>query len=65
MDEESLAEKALRFTLSQDITAAIPPGDERLYRMALSHAMRFKPMDDEEISLLLKQTKNMKPLFPL
>jgi hypothetical protein len=30
--------KALRFTLSEDITAAIPPGDERLFRIALAAA---------------------------
>jgi predicted aldo/keto reductase-like oxidoreductase len=65
VDEESLAEKALRFTLTQDITAAIPPGDERLYKMALSLAMRFKPMDDEEITNLFEQTNNNEPLFPL
>jgi predicted aldo/keto reductase-like oxidoreductase len=65
VDEESLAEKALRFTLSQDVTAAIPPGDEKLYRMALSLAQGFNPMDDEEISLLLEQTKSIEPLFPL
>lgn len=65
VDDESFAEKALRFTLSQEITAAIPPGDERLYKMALSLARRFKPMDDDEIGSLLEQTKNMEPLFPL
>jgi len=65
VDNESLAEKALRFTLSQDITAAIPPGDERLYKMALDLAMHYKPMDNEEINLLFEQTKNKKPLFPL
>jgi predicted aldo/keto reductase-like oxidoreductase len=65
VDDKSLAEKALRFTLSQEITAAIPPGDERLYKMALSLARRFKPMDDDEIGSLLEQTKNMEPLFPL
>ncbi len=65
VDDESLAEKALRFALSQDITAAIPPGDENLYKIALSLAMRFKPMDDEEITNLFEQTKNKEPLFPL
>lgn len=65
VDDESLAEKALRFALSQDITAAIPPGDENLYKMALSLAMRFKPMDDEEINQLFAQTRNLEPLFPL
>jgi predicted aldo/keto reductase-like oxidoreductase len=65
VENESLAEKALRFTLSQDITAAIPPGDVRLYKMALSLAQRYKPMDDFEISMLMEQTRSMEPLFPL
>ena len=65
VDEESLAEKALRFTLSQDITAAIPPGDEKLYKMALTLAQRYHPMDDGEISMLMEQNKSMEPLFPL
>lgn len=65
VDGQSLAEKALRFTLTQDITAAIPPGDEQLYKMALSLAMRFKPMNEQEIIQLFEQTKNSEPLFPL
>jgi predicted aldo/keto reductase-like oxidoreductase len=65
VDEKTLAEKALRFTLSQDITAAIPPGDERLYKMALELAIRYEPMEDEEINSLIQQTKNTEPLFPL
>ncbi len=65
VDDESLAEKALRFALSQDITAAIPPGDENLYKMALSLATRFKPMDDHEMNLLFKESENLEPLFPL
>ena len=65
VDDVSLADKALRFTLSQEITAAIPPGDERLYKMALTLARQFKPMSENEMSSLLKQTQNIKPLFPL
>ena len=65
VDNESLAEKALRFTLTQDVTAAIPPGDERLYKMALDLAMRYKPLDNEENDLLFEETKNTTPLFPL
>ncbi len=65
LEETTLAEKALRFTLTQDITAAIPPGDERLYKMALKMAMQYKPMKDNEIVELMEQTKNEEPLFPL
>lgn len=65
VEEETLAEKALRFTLTEDITAAIPPGDERLYKMALKMALHYKPMAEDEITDLFEQTKNKEPLFPL
>ena len=65
IDKESLAEKALRFTLSQDITAAIPPGDERLYKIALAMARRFKPMSDGEIKQLFSEAHNLEPLFSI
>ncbi len=57
------AEQALRFTLSQPITAAIPPGDENLYEMALSLAPSFQPMKEEEISRLLDSTAGVEPIF--
>lgn len=65
IDDEALAEKALRFTLSQDITAAIPPGDEHLYAMALNLARRFTFMDEKEQKALLTSTEGLKSLFPL
>jgi predicted aldo/keto reductase-like oxidoreductase len=65
VEDPDLAEKALRFTLSQDITAAIPPGDERWYNMALKFARRFEPMDFDEQEKLLTATMGVKPLFPL
>ena len=39
------AELALRFTLSQPITAAIPPGEAALFRMAMQFAERFRPLE--------------------
>ena len=54
---------ALRFTLSQPITAAIPPGDERLFRLALSVAERFKTVTDEERKLLESKAAALKPIF--
>ena len=65
VSEKSLAEQALRFTLSQDITAAIPPGDENLYQQALNHARYFKTMNEVEQKELLATTKDLIPLFPL
>jgi predicted aldo/keto reductase-like oxidoreductase len=65
IDNESLAEKALRFTLSQEITAAIPPGDEGLFRMALKLALRYKPLGEEDIKMLFAQATSKVSLFPL
>ncbi|MFB3825838.1 MAG: aldo/keto reductase [Bryobacteraceae bacterium] len=64
LDDPEQARQALRFTLSQDITAAVPPGDERLFRLALDIAARFKPMSPSEQKKLLAATAGIKPIFP-
>lgn len=61
--DPDLAAKAVRFTLSQEITAAVPPGDERCYRMALDIAAGFKPMSKTEQAALLAAAKGLEPLF--
>ena len=64
-DEPSFAERALRFTLSEPVTAALPPGDERLFRLAVNIARSFSPMGEAEKQELLAETAGMRPLFPL
>jgi predicted aldo/keto reductase-like oxidoreductase len=61
--DEALAEKALRFTLSEDITAAIPPGEELFYKRALEIATRFEPLTQKGRTELLAQTAGVEPLF--
>jgi predicted aldo/keto reductase-like oxidoreductase len=63
IDNEELAEKAVRFTLSEDITAAIPPGEEKLFWMALDIAGRFRPLDLNERTNLLTSARGVKPIF--
>jgi aryl-alcohol dehydrogenase-like predicted oxidoreductase len=65
IEDRELASKALRFTLSEDITAAIPPGDENIFRMALDFAAAFRPLTGKERQELLASAKSIKPLFPL
>jgi aryl-alcohol dehydrogenase-like predicted oxidoreductase len=65
IDDREQARQALRFTLSEDITAAIPPGDERMFRMALELAAEFKPLSPAERKRLLASAKGIKPLFPV
>ncbi len=57
------AELGLRFTLSQPVTAVVPPAEESLFRLALDLAMRFKPLDpagDQELRTLAAR---LKPIF--
>ena len=56
-------ELAARFTLSQPITAAIPPGNESLFRRAVELAMRFRPITEAETAQLKTIAEGTKPLF--
>ncbi|MFP5232823.1 MAG: aldo/keto reductase [Acidobacteriota bacterium] len=55
---------ALRWTLSQRITAAIPPGDERYFPLAMYVAQNFKPITPEEEQYLIAGATDATPIFP-
>ena len=57
------ARQALRFTLSEDITAAIPPGDEKVYRIAETLAAQFTPLSVAEKEALLASSEDVIPIF--
>jgi predicted aldo/keto reductase-like oxidoreductase len=57
------AGQGLRFTLSHPVTAAIPPGHEDLFSMALELAQDFQAMEEEEINAVKEKAMNTKPLF--
>ena len=61
--DPALADLAMRFTLSEDITAAIPPGEEKLFRMALASGGRFRPLEAEERRTLLSGARGLTPIF--
>jgi aryl-alcohol dehydrogenase-like predicted oxidoreductase len=63
IDNKDLARQALRFTLSEGVTAAVPPGDERLFRMALQLAHDLPPLTATEREQLLASTKGLRPLM--
>lgn len=63
IEKKELARQALRFTLSEKVTAAIPPGDERLFRMALELAGDLPPLSAEEREQLLNSTRGLRPLM--
>ncbi len=59
------ADLALRFTLSQPVTAAIPPGDIRLFRRSVEIAHGFAPLHEGELRRLRQLSAELTPLFPL
>jgi predicted aldo/keto reductase-like oxidoreductase len=65
IDDKELAILACRYTLSQAVTAAIPPGDIEHFRWAVEAARNFESITDEEINMLKEKCKGLKSLFPL
>ena len=64
-ENQRLAELQLRWTLSQPIVAAIPPGVERLFQLAIDVASRYQPLTDAEQAELRAAAEDAAPLFPL
>ena len=60
---EDEAKLALRFTLSQPITSAIPPGESALFDWALDVGREFIPVTKEEIETLKDLAIGQDPIF--
>jgi predicted aldo/keto reductase-like oxidoreductase len=63
LDRPEDAEMGLRFTLSHPVTAAIPPGDEGLFSMALNVARNFRPLTPGEVDTIKQRGMAAEPLF--
>lgn len=59
------ASLGLRWTLGHPITAAIPPGDERYFRLAMDVAQNYKPLEAHEEQALLAGGHGVEPIFHL
>jgi aryl-alcohol dehydrogenase-like predicted oxidoreductase len=53
----------LRFTLSHPVTAAVPPGEAELWKMALSVSDKLQPLTKEEIQSIKERGAKGDPLF--
>ena len=58
-------ELAVRFTLSEPLTAAITPGHFDLFRRAMDIAENFQPLSDAERAELRSRAEGLKPIFRL
>jgi predicted aldo/keto reductase-like oxidoreductase len=61
--DAAAAREGLRFTLSHPVTAAIPPGDETLFGMALDLASAFRPLSPAEADAIKQKGLATTPLF--
>jgi aryl-alcohol dehydrogenase-like predicted oxidoreductase len=59
------ATMGLRWTLSHPITAALPPGDEKYFRLAMDVAQNYKPLEPHEEQKLLASASGVEPIFHL
>jgi predicted aldo/keto reductase-like oxidoreductase len=64
IDDREMARLALRFTLNQEITAAVPPGDERIFDLALELASAPLPkLSAAELTGLASRISSLEPVF--
>jgi len=64
IDDREMARMALRFTLNQEITAAVPPGDERIWDLALELVSGpLPPLSGEELAQLKTHIGVLQPVF--
>jgi len=58
------ASLALRFTLSQPVTAAVTPGHEQFLDWAVQVAGEFQPLSAEEEEEIARRSAGLDPIFP-
>jgi aryl-alcohol dehydrogenase-like predicted oxidoreductase len=61
-DKVTEIEKSLWYTLSQDITSAVLPGELKLWPMIIDAAKRFVPLDDREQMEAISLAAGYQPL---
>lgn len=59
------ASLGLRWTLGHPVTAAIPPGEEKYFRLAMDVAQNYKSLDAVEEQALLAGGQGVEPIFHL
>jgi len=64
LEDLEVADLALRWTLSQGVTAALPPGEPTCFWQALQIAERYTPITPEEEACLFAAAAELTPIFP-
>ena len=62
IDDPYFAELALKFTLSKPVTSLLPPGDPKLFNLALKFVKNYSPISDQEIEELKEFSYKINPI---
>lgn len=64
IDDPEMVRAALRFTLNHDVTAAVAPGDERIFDLAMQFvAAPLPPLSAAELTALKTHVSTLEPVF--
>ncbi len=63
IQDEAIMKMALKYTLSKNITAAVPPGKNTLFLKALEFMNDYQAITDQETQKLLALAKVTQPVF--
>lgn len=63
IQDEEIMKMALKFTLSKNVTAAVPPGKNTLFLKALEFMNNFEPITPEEEQKLAELAITTEPIF--
>jgi len=63
-DDPDKARLAFSWTLSQEVTAAVAPGQQELFPMMMDLAEKFRPITPEEEQQLREMARGLTPIFP-
>lgn len=62
-DDPALAELLLRYALDMPVTATVPPGEARLFKLCVEIAQRYTPLSEPERAKLLAAIAGVEPIF--
>ena len=63
IEDEEIMKMALKYTLSKNITAAVPPGKNTLFLKALEFMNDYNPISEKETEKLISLANSTKPIF--
>ncbi|MFC1569080.1 aldo/keto reductase [bacterium] len=62
-EDPEIQNLAMRFTISQGVTAAIPPGEWKFFQKAVDTARTFSPLTEDEMNQLQSASDGLNPIF--